>query len=110
MGFWAWFWIWLGLAIAALVVLAIIGKSLFNRFLEVMHQLDRLTQRTEPLIQALNTPSEYEGPRDSLLEDPEVLLAQREATLRAKAKKQQARQRRLIGSLKNFNPDESRFH
>lgn len=109
MGFWVWFWIWLGLAAATLAVLALIGKSLFNRFREVMHQVDRLAQRAEPLFEAINTPSSYQGPGNSLLENPEVLLAHREATLRAKAKKQQARQRRLIASLKNYNPDESRF-
>ncbi|MFM2352390.1 MAG: hypothetical protein RL096_871, partial [Actinomycetota bacterium] len=46
MGFWAWFWIWVALSVAALATLMLIGKSLFNRLLEVLHQLERLEPKT----------------------------------------------------------------
>lgn len=110
MGFWTWFWIWCGLAAGALVVFGFIARSLFIRLESVMHQLERILVHAERLSTAMEAPADYVGPESNVLDDPDVLLAKRAQLLNDKAKKREARQRRLIKSLKNFNPDESRFH
>ncbi len=110
MGFWAWFWIWVLLSAAALVTLILIGKSLFNRALEVVHQLERLEPKTAALIAAIDNHEAAARPADNLSDDPGVARAAWRKLVVTKAKKRQARQRRLIASLKAFKPEESRFH
>jgi hypothetical protein len=109
-GFWAWFWIWCGLAAGALVVFGFIARSLFIRLEGVMHQLERILVHAEGLSAVMEAPADYVGPESNVLDNPDVLIAKRAQLLNDKAKKREARQRRLIRSLKNFNPDESRFH
>jgi hypothetical protein len=110
MGVWAWFWIWVLLSAATLVTLILIGKSLFNRALEVVHQLERLEPKTAALIAAIDNHEAAAKPADNLSDDPGVARAAWRKLVVAKAKKRQARQRRLIASLKAFKPEESRFH
>lgn len=110
MGFWAWFWIWLALSFSALAALLLIGKSLINRLLEVIHQLERLETKTAALIAAIDTHEPATKPADNVSDDPKIARSAWRKLVVAKAKKRQSRQRRLIASLKAFKPEESRFH
>lgn len=110
MGFWTWFWIWTTLILGSGVVLGIISKGLLNRLGELLHQFERLAKNSEALQTSMVKPSDVTRPDDNLLDDPSPLVAERRRLLTGKQKKHQARQRRLIESLKHFNPDESRFN
>lgn len=110
MNFWSWFWIWSGLVLTSLVLLSLIGKSLINRLGEVLHQIERLARKFEVLVEAAETAGEAVRPQDDLGQDPGLALAKWRRILNTKAKKREARQRRLIASLKAFKPEESRFH
>jgi hypothetical protein len=109
MGFWAWFWIWCGLFLASLAVYALIGKSLFNRGMEVMHQVERIAKPAQALFEALgNKPSIAEQEPD-LLRPAAELDAERKAFLKRKTKKRAARQRSLRSAIKHIDLNESRF-
>ena len=110
MGFWAWFWIWLSLGVISLVLLAFAAKSLFNKLGSAAHQVERLAGQAQALATALEAKPTLERPSDSVLADPAVARARLIYLRKAKIKKQQKRQRRLIASLKRFDPNESRFH
>ncbi|MEY4321927.1 MAG: hypothetical protein RL167_655 [Actinomycetota bacterium] len=110
MSFWIWFWIWTALIISALGVFTAIGFSLMKRLSEVSEQAKPLVAKMESLSQLAATKTQVPKPENSLLADPAVTIARRQALQKAKIKKQQAQERRLIASLKQFNPNESRFH
>ena len=110
MGFWTWFWVWAGLSVLALVVFGFIGKSLFNKLGAAGHQAQRLAQKAQVLADAMQNKPSLERPQDSVLADPTAARARLIALQKSKVKKQQQRQRRLIASLKRFDPNESRFH
>lgn len=110
MDFGAWFWIWLGLLVAALAGLLLIAKSLFNKLDSAAHQALRLASKAQELVTALETKPQLECPVDSLLADPAKARGRLLALRKAKIKKHEKRQRRLIASLKRFDPNESRFH
>ncbi len=110
MGFWAWLWVWVGLSVLALMVFGFIGKSLFNKLAAAGHQAERLAQKAQILAEAIQNKPNLDRPQDSVLADPASARARLIALQKAKVKKQQQRQRRLIASLKRFDPNESRFH
>jgi flagellar biosynthesis/type III secretory pathway M-ring protein FliF/YscJ len=110
MGFWAWLWVWVGLSVLALMVFGFIGKSLFNKLGAAGHQAERLAQKAQVLAEAIQKKPNLDRPQDSVLADPASARARLIALQKAKVKKQQQRQRRLIASLKRFDPNESRFH
>lgn len=110
MGFWSWFWIWLGLIIGALIVFGFIAKSLLNRASSAGHQLNRLADKGIALSDALANKPALETPENSLLADPVAVQAKRRVLQKQKIKKHEQRKRRLIASLKRFDPNESRFH
>ena len=110
MGFWAWFWVWVCLSVSALVVFGFIAKSLFNKLGAAGHQVQRLAQKAQVVAEAMASNTKLERPKDSVLADPASARARLIALQKAKVKKQQRRQRRLIASLKHFDPNESRFH
>lgn len=110
MGFWAWLWVWVGLSVLALMVFGFIGKSLFNKLGAAGHQAERLAQKAQILAEAIQNKPNLDRPQDSVLADPASARARLIALQKAKVKKQQQRQRRLIASLKRFDPNESRFH
>jgi flagellar biosynthesis/type III secretory pathway M-ring protein FliF/YscJ len=105
-----WIWTWAILVLLALIVFGFIFKSLFNSLLSAAHQLERVTQKLDELAKLLDEKPKVENPESSLLKDPGIALARRRELLKAKIKKQEQRQRRLIASLKRFDPNESRFH
>ena len=110
MGFWAWFWIWVGLSVCALLLFGFLAKSLLNKVDAAGHQAERLVQKTQVLADALQKKPNLERPQDSVLADPVSARARLIALRKARVKQQQRRQRRLIASLKRFDPNESRFH
>jgi hypothetical protein len=70
----------------------------------------RLSAQLEKLTAELERKQKLNPVEDSLLADPGKLQMRRRALAKAKIKKQEERQRRLIASLKRFDPNESRFH
>ena len=110
MDFWGLFWLWLSLVIAALVGLLLIAKSLLNKLGSAAHQAQRLATEAQKLAKALETKPILERPTDSVLADPAIAKGRLLALRKAKIKKHEKRQRRLIASLKRFDPNESRFH
>jgi hypothetical protein len=110
MGFWAWFWVWVTLSVLALTAFGFIAKSLLNRLGAAGHQAERLAQKVQTLADAAKNKPSLERSKDSILIDPTTTRARLIALQKSKVKKQQQRQRRLIASLKRFDPNESRFH
>jgi len=110
MGVCAWFWIWATLSIGALAIFALIAKSLWNRGVSAAHQVSRLAEKGLALSKAMENKPTLQAPESSLLADPVAIQAKRKALQRLKTKKHEQRQRRLIASLKRFDPNESRFH
>lgn len=109
MGFWAWFWIWTALIIGSLLVYGLIGKSLFNRGLEVLHQLERIGKPAQALMAAMEAKPKLDDLESDLLTPVVELEAERKAILKKKTQKQTARQRRLRSALKHIDVNESRF-
>lgn len=105
-----WVWTWVALVIGALVFLGLILKSLLNRLHSAAHQLERITIQLEQLSLLANDKPQMANPENSVLAEPGVALARRRGLVKARIKKQEQRQRRLIASLKSFDPNESRFH
>ena len=110
MGFWAWFWIWLSMGAVALTLLALAAKSLLNKLGSAVHQVDRMAKQARALVEAIENKPTLERPSDSVLADPARVRFRLMNLRKAKIKKHQKRQRRLIASLKRFDPNESRFH
>lgn len=110
MGSLFWTWIWVALGLSALVVLGLLLKSILNRLLSAAHQAQRLAVKLEALAKLIEEKPQIEKPESSLLQDPNIALARRKTLLKARIKKEEQRQRRLIASLKRFDPNESRFH
>lgn len=105
-----WLWIWIALVLASLAVLGLLLKSVFNRLLSAGHQAGRLAVKLEILSALLDEKPEIGDSESSVLKDPAAVSAERKTFLKARTKKQEQRQRRLIASLKRFDPNESRFH
>ena len=110
MGFWAWFFIWATLALASLLTLGLIGKSLFNKSVEVAHQIGRVATEAQKLVDLIDSRQGSAPKPQSELITLETASTQRRSFLKAKAKKREDRTRILIKSLKKFDPNESRFH
>jgi heme exporter protein D len=110
MGFWPWFWIWTALSISALALIALVAKSLYNKLESAGHQAKRLLEKTTALASAIEEKPKISAPESSLLADPAIAKARLLVLQKMKIKKQEQRQRRLIASLKRFDPNESRFH
>lgn len=104
-----WFWIWLALIIASSAVIGLLLKSVFNRLLDAAHQAQRLADKLELLSSKLEQKPTLEPVENSVLEEPGLVRQRRQRLLKARIKKQEQRQRRLIASLKSFDPNESRF-
>lgn len=104
-----WVWIWVALVIVSLAILGLILKSVFNRLVSAGHQAERLANKLETLTALLEDKPKLTSPESSLLQDPAIALSKRKELLKARIKKQEQRQRRLIASLKRFDPNESRF-
>ena len=109
MGFWAWFWIWVGLFLASLALYALIGKSLFNKGMDVLHQVERIAKPAQALMQALESKPKLEDRESDLLTPVGELDAECRVLLKRKSRKQAARQRRLRDAVKHIDVNESRF-
>lgn len=109
MDFWAWFWIWVGLILGSLVVYALIGKSLFNRGMDVLHQVERIAKPVQALMAAMETKPNLDDKESDLLTPVGELDAERQVLLKRKTRKQAARQRSLRSVVKHIDVNESRF-
>lgn len=109
MGFWGIFWLWSLLLLGSLTFFAFLGMSLFNRLSAVAHQAERVAKRLEKLANELSKRPDLRRSTDSVLADPIELQLRRRNILKARTKKLEKRQRRLIASLKRFDSRESRF-
>jgi hypothetical protein len=109
MGFWAWFWIWVVLALGSLAIFALIGKSLFNRAVEVAHQLDRIAVPAAALVASMGDRAVLAEHEPDLLVSPSEIEQKRQVFLNLKSKKRAVRQRSLRSALKNIDVNESRF-
>ena len=103
-------WLWIGLSLASITVLGLILKSLYNRMMSAAHQLQRMSGKLEALAKALEDKPVLSAPENSILVDQAAVAARRKLLVKARIKKDQLRQRRLIASLKRFDPNESRFN
>jgi hypothetical protein len=105
------FWVlfWLGLILGSLVINLLIFKSLYNRSLAVVFQLNKLTVKSLALAEKIGPKPLVERPESSIDKDPAIALTERRSLLKSRLKKQQQRQRRLIESLKRRKPIERRF-
>lgn len=108
-GGWGWLWIWATLIVASLALFGFITKSLFNRASGVLHQFSKLLTKATILSDLANQAMAVNKPESSINRDPKTVLAERRRLQKAKDKKKELRQRRLIASLKKFDPNESRF-
>ena len=109
MGFWAWFWIWAGLILGSLIFYVLIAKSLFNRGMDVLHQVERITKPAQALIASLDAKPELADKESDLLTPLGELEAERRVLLKRKTRKQAARQRSLRSAVKHIDVNESRF-
>lgn len=109
MGFWAWFWIWVGLALGSLVFYALIGKSLFNRGMDVLHQVERIAKPAQALMAAMESKPTLKDKESDLLRRAGELDAERQVLLKRKTKNRAARQRSLRSAVKHIDVNESRF-
>jgi hypothetical protein len=105
------FWVlfWSGLILGSLVINLLISKSLYNRSLAVVFQLNKLTVKSLALAEKISLKPLVERPESSIDKDPAIALTERRSLLKSRLKKQQQRQRRLIESLKRRKPIERRF-
>ncbi|CAB4553639.1 unannotated protein [freshwater metagenome] len=105
------FWIlfWSGLILASLVINLIIFKSLYNRGLAVLFQLNKVAVKSAALAEKIGLKPLVQRPESSIDKDPAIALSARRSLLKSRLKKQQQRQRRLIESLKRRKPTERRF-
>lgn len=105
------FWVlfWSGLILGSLVINLLIFKSLYNRSLAVVFQLNKLKVKSLALAEKIGLKPLVERPESSIDKDPAIALTERRSLLKSRLKKQQQRQRRLIESLKRRKPIERRF-
>jgi hypothetical protein len=106
---WVWWLIWVGLVSFALIYLGYIGYDLFGKAVRAVKALEPLGKQIETLAstqQKSATLAEFEG---NLLDEPGPLVVEHARNLRKREAKRQARQRRLIDELIDYQVDESEF-
>lgn len=104
-----WILLWSGLILGSLVINMLIFKSLFNRGVAVLFQLNKMAVKSLSLAQKFGLKPLLEKPESSINKDPVIAIAKRRSLLKTRLKKQEQRQRRLIESLKRRKPIERRF-
>jgi len=105
--FWVLFWVVLFLVAGAVNMLIL--RSLYNRSLGVVFQLNKIALKSVALAEKIGLKPLVERPESSINQDPAVAISNRRILLKSRLKKQQQRQRRLIESLKRRKPIERRF-
>jgi len=104
-----WILLWSGLFLGSLLINLLILKSLYNRGVAVLFQLNKITVKSLALAEKIGLKPLVERPESSIDKDPAIALSRRRGLLKSRLKKQQQRQRRLIESLKRRKSIESRF-
>lgn len=109
MGFWAWFWIWTALIVGSLGFYAYLGLDLWQRSKPILKQLEALLAKLEKLSAAIDDKPESLRPTSALEREAEEVFADRRRVLKHKAKRKDARERRLIAALNAIKVDERKF-
>ena len=109
MPFWAWLVIWLVLVLGALGYLSWLGWRLFTKSQAAVQAAGPLVAKLEALQQASSAPVAYVPNADNLLDDPKEHIAHHLRLSKARRVKAEARQRRLINKLIDFDVTESEF-
>ena len=104
-----WILLWSGLFLGSLLINLLILKSLYNRGVAVLFQLNKITVKSLALAEKIGLKPLVERPESSIDKDPAIAMSRRRGLLKSRLKKQQQRQRRLIESLKRRKSIESRF-
>jgi hypothetical protein len=104
-----WILLWSGLFLGSLLINLLILKSLYNRGVAVLFQLNKITFKSLALAEKIGLKPLVERPESSIDKDPAIAMSRRRGLLKSRLKKQQQRQRRLIESLKRRKSIESRF-
>lgn len=104
-----WLLLWSGLIVGLLVINLLILKSLYNRGVAVLFQLNKIAVKSLSLAEKVGFKPLVERPESSIDKDPTIAMTERRALLKTRLRKQQQRQRRLIESLRRRKPIERRF-
>jgi hypothetical protein len=104
-----WVLLWSGLFLGSLLVNILIFKSLYNRAVSVLFQLNKMAVKSLALAEKVGLKPILERPESSINKDPAIALAKRRGLLKSRLRKQQQRQRRLIESLNRRKSIERRF-
>lgn len=109
MPFWAWAVIWAILVLGALGYFAWLGWRLFTKAKAAVKTAQPLMAKLEAFQQASSAPVAYVPNGDNLLDDPKEHIANQIRLSKARRVKAEARQRRLINKLIDFDVTESEF-
>jgi hypothetical protein len=104
-----WILLWSGLFLGSLMINLLILKSLYNRGVSALFQLNKIAVKSLALAEKIGLKPIVERPESSIDKDPAIALSRRRGLLKSRLKKQQQRQRRLIESLKRKKSIERRF-
>jgi len=104
-----WILLWSGLFLGSLMINLLILKSLYNRGVAALFQLNKIAVKSLALAEKIGLKPVVERPESSIDKDPAIALSRRRELLKSRLKKQQQRQRRLIESLKRRKSIERRF-
>lgn len=109
MPFWAWAIIWVVLVLGSVGYFGWLGWRLFTKAQAAAKAAEPIIAKLEALQQASSTPVSYVPSGDNLLDDPTEHIANQLRLSKARRVKAEARQRRLINKLIDFDVTESEF-
>ena len=109
MGFWFWFWIFAGIAIVALVIYGYLLWDLAARAKSMQAPLKKLEEIAKNLEQTQSEAAEIPKLVSALEKSEQEVLTRRKEFEKAKRKRKEERQRRLVTRLKDIDYDESRL-
>ena len=109
MSFWAWFWIWFGLLLLSLAFFAAVGLDLLARSKPLLAQLKRTLSMLETFNEAMSQEAPAVKPTPATEKPIEDVFAERAEVIRHRAKRRDARERRLVKALANIDVNERRF-
>ncbi len=110
MGFWFWFSIFAGISVLALVAYGLLGLSIAKK----AANLNAPAERLETLVKKLEKTSEavpvIEKVVSALDQDEQAVTQRRNAVVKSRSQRKEAKQRRLIERLRDVKIDESRLN
>ena len=109
MPFWAWVIIWVVLVLGSLGYFGWLGWRLFVKAKSAAKAAEPVIAKLEALQQASSAQVTWVPNGDNLLDDPTEHIANQLRLSKARRVKAEARQRRLINKLIDFDVTESEF-